>query len=157
MPSPTAADTMLFAHANSRTRPTGLPADLHALSVSRLRILALIYAFVFFMSDPLGVLLFPDERAAFLASPLRSLPSIASIAIALLVAGLTASTRVPLGVTLRVGLAFEVVGSFGIAAAQYLDASRWASAPPWGGLSWVAVWMLSFNILVHSATYPCFS
>ena len=150
MPSPTAVDTMLFARADTRTRPTGLPADLLAQSVRRLRVLALLYAFVFFMSDPLGVLLFQDERAAFLASPLRSLPSIASIAIALLVAALTASSRVPLGVMLRVGLAFEVVGSFGIAAAQYLDASRWVSAPPWGGLSWVAVWMLSFTILVPS-------
>jgi eukaryotic-like serine/threonine-protein kinase len=150
IPSPTAADTVLFAHAATRSQATGLPADLLTRSVSRLRILALLYAFVFFMSDPLGVLFFPDERAAFLASPLRSLPSIASIAIALMVAAITASTRVPLRTTLRVGLSFEVAGSFGIAAAQYLDASRWTAALPWGGLSWVAVWMLSFTILVPS-------
>src|SRR6185295_17292383 len=51
---------------------------------------------------------------------------------------------------LDVGLLFEVVGSFGIAAAQYLDPSRYALGPPWLGLSWVAVWMIGFTVVVPS-------
>src|SRR5262249_49439041 len=45
---------------------------------------------------------------------------------------------------------FEVAASFGIAAAQFLDASRYAVAPPWAGLSWVAVWMSSFTVIIPS-------
>lgn len=51
---------------------------------------------------------------------------------------------------LDIGLLFEVVGSFGIATAQYLDPSRYVDGPPWAGLSWVAVWMIGFTIVVPS-------
>jgi hypothetical protein len=141
---------MLPVRSHSRTWASGLPLDLQTEAARRLRIVALLYAFAFFMSDPLGAMLFPDERAAFASSVLRSAPSLISITIALLVAALTWSHRVPVPTVLRIGLVFEVVGSYGIAAAQYLDASRWAAEPPWGGLSWVAVWMLGYTVLVPS-------
>ena len=48
------------------------------------------------------------------------------------------------------GLVFEVVGSFGIAIAQYGDPIRLRQAPPWAGLSWVAVWMLAYTVIVPS-------
>ena len=131
-----------------RTLASGLPHDLLAQSARRLRIVALLYAFVFFMSDPLGALLFPEERAAFVASPLRSLPSILSIAMALAVAAMASSRRVSVETVLVVGLLFEIVASYGLAAAQFLHPSRWEAAPPWGGLSWVAVWMLSFTVII---------
>jgi serine/threonine-protein kinase len=51
---------------------------------------------------------------------------------------------------LAIGLVFEVVASFGIATAQYLDPNRYPAAPPWAGLSWVAVWMLSFTVMIPS-------
>jgi len=68
----------------------------------------------------------------------------------LIVAGLTGSRRLAVGTVLGLGLVFEVVGSFGIAAAQYLDPSRYTAGPPWLGLSWVAVWMIGFTIVVPS-------
>jgi eukaryotic-like serine/threonine-protein kinase len=43
-----------------------------------------------------------------------------------------------------------VIGSYGIAAAQYLDIAVYATAPPWAGLSWVAVWMLGFTVIIPS-------
>ena len=100
------------------------------------------------MSDPLGAILFSEERAAFVASPLRSLPSIVSITMALAVAAMAGSRRVSVEAVLGVGLLFEVVASYGIAAAQFLHPSRWEAAPPWGGLSWVAVWMLSYTVII---------
>jgi serine/threonine-protein kinase len=133
-----------------RTQTTALPTDLVVQSARRLRIVVLLYAFVFFMSDPLGAILFPDERRLFLTSPLRALPSVFSIAVALGMAAFASSRRVTADAVLRVGLAFEVLGSYGIAAAQFLDPSRWTAAPPWGGLSWVAVWMLSFTVIIPS-------
>jgi serine/threonine-protein kinase len=144
------ADTVVPAGPQRRTATTALPPDLLAQSARRLRVTALLYAFVFFMSDPLGAMLFPDERAAFFGSVLRWAPSTVSIAAALCVAALTCTRRVAIRTVLIVGLLFEVAGSYGIAAAQFLDPSRWANSLPWGGLSWVAVWMLSFTVIVPS-------
>ena len=145
--------TLLQRQADRPTRvspATGLPPDLLAQAARRLRAVSLLYAFVFLMANPLPALLFPPERAAFLASPLRWLPSTLSIAMALAVAALTWSRRIDVRTVLTMGLVFEVVGSFGIAAAQYLDPARYSTQPPWAGLSWVAVWMLSFTIMIPS-------
>src|SRR6266542_6857043 len=97
-------------------------------------------------------ILFPEDRAMFLSSALRWVPSTVSITTALLLVALTYSRRVDVRTVLGLGLAFEVVGSFGIAAAQYLDPSRYAAGPPWLGLSWVAVWMIGFTAVVPSET-----
>ena len=98
-----------------------------------------MYAFVFFMSDPLSAILFPEERAEFLASPLGWGPAALSITVALVVAAVTLNRRIAGARMVAIGLAFEVAGSYGIAVAQYLD-SRYPSES-WAGLSWVAVWM----------------
>jgi tRNA A-37 threonylcarbamoyl transferase component Bud32 len=150
MTVPHSGETLLPRDAKPRTRAGGLPPELLTQSARRLRILALQYAFIFFMSDPLLAILFPEERAMFLSSALRWAPSSMSIATALLVVALTYSRRVAVRTVLDMGLVFEVVGSFGIAAAQYLDPSRYAAGPPWIGLSWVAVWMLGFTVVVPS-------
>ena len=102
------------------------------------------------MSDFLPVLLFEEARAFLFATPIRWVPSAVSIAVALLVAGSTWSARIAVGTALTLGLVFEVVGSFGISIAQYIDPSRYAIAPPWAGLSWVAVWMLAYTVIVPS-------
>ena len=142
--------TLLRRNEKAQTSVIGLPPKLLEQSSRRLRVLALQYAFIFFMSDPLVAIVFPDRRAAFISGPLGWLPSVASISAALVVAGLTANPRVSYARLLDIGLIFEVVGSFGIAAAQYLDPSRYADGPPWLGLSWVAVWMIWFTIIVPS-------
>jgi serine/threonine-protein kinase len=108
-----------------------------------------LYAFVFFVSDPFTAIFFAEDRAAFLSGA-RWVPSTLSIAAGLAVAAVTCTPRIPVGVALRIGLLFEVAGSFGIAAAQYMDVTRYATEPPWVGLSWVAVWMLGFAVMVPS-------
>jgi serine/threonine-protein kinase len=70
--------------------------------------------------------------------------------VALIVAASTWSRRVAVGTALTLGLVFEVVGSFGIAIAQYGDPTGWVLSPPWAGLSWVAVWMLAYTVIVPS-------
>jgi eukaryotic-like serine/threonine-protein kinase len=129
---------------------TGLPPDLESQSAGRLRIIAFLYAFVFFTSDPVTAIVSPEDRARFFSSALQWLPATVSIAVALGVALVTWSRRIPVRTTLALGLVFQVVGSFGIASAQYLDVSRYETDPPWAGLSWVAVWMLSFTVIIPS-------
>jgi serine/threonine-protein kinase len=144
------AETLLPRDVEPRSGGTGLPPALLAQSSRRLRLLALQYAFVFFMSDPLLAILFREERAMYLGSALRWAPSVVSISTALAVAALTRSRRIDVGTLLGLGLAFEVIGSYGIAAAQYLDASHYVAGPPWLGLSWIAVWMIGFTVVVPS-------
>ena len=142
--------TLLRGDTSRPTKVTGLPPDLLAQAARRLRIVALLYAFAFFMSSPFPAILFPDERSDFLGSPLRWSPPTISILAALALVALTFSRRVPVATVLTLGLAFEVVGSFGIAIAQYLEPARYLTFPPWAGLSWVAVWMLGFTMMIPS-------
>ena len=144
--------TMVAAAASGQGRRqhtllTGFPPELLAQSARRLRTGALLYAFVFFMNDPFQAMLFPGDRAQYFSSVLQWAPSTLSIAAALAFAALTLSSRVPVTTILVVGLVFEVIGSYGIAAAQFLDVSQWEVEPPWGGLSWVAIWMLGFTVM----------
>ena len=127
-----------------------LPADIEAQTARRLRIVVALYAFAFFVNSPLTAMLSPSDRAMFLGHADRWMPPVISIGTALLVVAATWSRRMTPRHLLTAGLAFEVAGSFGIATAQYLDVTRYAQAPPWGGLSWVAVWMLGFTTMVPS-------
>jgi plasmid stabilization system protein ParE len=128
-------------------RLTGLPIDLLIQSVSRLRVLALLYAFVFFMTQ-FTTLLLPQQRARMLGSFVLWGPGAISIVVALFVAVLIRSARMPLSVKVHIGLAFEVAASYGIAAAEFLDPSSLAVKGSWTGLSWVAVWTALFTVVV---------
>jgi serine/threonine-protein kinase len=128
-------------------RPTGLPIDLLIQSVSRLRVLALLYAFVFFTTQ-FSTLLLPQQRARMLGSVVLWVPGAISIAVALFVAALIRSARMPLSVKAHIGLVFEVAASYGIAAAEFLDPSSLAVKGSWTGLSWVAVWTALFTVVV---------
>ena len=150
METPSSVETILPREPTRRTSVTGLSSELLAQSARRLRIVVLLYAFVFFMSDPLQAIIFSEERVRFFASPLRWAPSTISITMALLVAALTWTRGLAVKTLLTLGLVFEVVASFGIAAAQFLDPVRYDVAPPWAGLSWVAVWMCSFTVIIPS-------
>src|SRR5262245_13139971 len=143
------SETMLPRDQRPTTRTTELPPELLSQSARRLRLLALQYAFVFFMSDPVQAIFIPTERAAYFGSALRWVPSVSSIAAALLVAVMPYSRRIALSTVLVAGQIFEVVGSYGIAVAQYLDASHYRAGLP-SGLSWIAVWMIGFTIVVPS-------
>ena len=147
---PVSQDALLPFERGGNSPITGLPDDLQAQAGRRLRIVIALYAFAFVVSSPVTAILSPDERREFFSSALRWAPSVISIGAALLVAALTWSRRITARTVLAVGLVFEVIGSYGIAAAQYLDIAVYATAPPWAGLSWVAVWMLGFTVIIPS-------
>ncbi len=104
--------------------PVSLSPELLGQSVRRLRILALLYAFIFFMAGFFPALLFADDRARLFRDPANWVPGVVSIAVALLVWAFTLSKRVPLSIVMNVGLVFEVVSSYGIALAEYLEPAR---------------------------------
>ena len=135
-------------HAPRRVgeRPTGPPIDLLIDSVSRLRVVALLYAFVFFMTQ-ISTLLLP-QGARMLGSFVSWSSAAISIAVALFVAALIRNARLPVPVKVNIGLAFEVAASYGIAAAEFLDPSSLAVKGSWTGLSWVAVWTALFTVVV---------
>jgi hypothetical protein len=135
--------------AAARQSPTELPDDLVNQSLSRLRTLAWLYAFVFFMAGLFPAMLSPENRAFVFGNFMLWGPAAFSIAMALVVAGLLGANRIPRGIALNVGLAFEVVASYGIAAAEFLDPRGVSTtAVPFLGLSWVAVWTVLFTVVV---------
>jgi tRNA A-37 threonylcarbamoyl transferase component Bud32 len=125
----------------------GLSPELLSQSARRLRVVALLYAFTFFMAGFFPALLFADDRARMFQEPTNWAPGVVSIAVALLVCAITLSTRVPLAAVMNVGLGFEVVSSYGIAFAEYLEPTR-LNINGWIGLSWVAVWTLLFTVVI---------
>jgi serine/threonine-protein kinase len=132
-----------------RRSPTELPEDLLNQSASRLRTLALLYAFVFFMAGLFPALLFPESRAAVLGNFMLWGPAAISITVALLVFALLGTDRVSRRVALSVGLGFEVAASYGIAAAEFLSPTGVSTTNfTFFGLSWVAVWTVLFTVVV---------
>jgi serine/threonine-protein kinase len=134
--------------AASRTRSTGaLSSELLGRSASRLGTLSLLYAFTFFMAAFFPSLISPVDRAMLFADSAHWVPALASIAVALMVWAFTMSAAVPVSVVMNVGLAFEVVSSYGIAIAEYIEPMR-LDMGGWLGLSWVAVWTLLFGVVI---------
>jgi serine/threonine-protein kinase len=74
-------------------------------------------------------------------------PALAAIAVALLVWAFTMNAKAPVAVVINVGLMFEVVSSYGIAIAEYIEPMR-LDMGGWIGLSWVAVWTSLFTVVI---------
>ena len=91
---------------SSRGVSSGFPDDLLSQSAGRLRILALLYAFIFFMAGVFPALLFRADRVHFLESFLQWGPAVIGIVVALVVAAMSWSQRVPLSTVMKLGLAF---------------------------------------------------
>jgi hypothetical protein len=127
---------------------TALPTDLLNQAGDRLRILALLYAFTFFMAAFLPSLVSSAERQQLFAHPLNWAPGALSIAVALAVAGVLRATELQPHVLTTVTLVFEIASNYGIAAAEFVQPSGLNVSGSWIGLSWVAVWTLLFNVVV---------
>jgi eukaryotic-like serine/threonine-protein kinase len=127
---------------------TGLPPDLLGRAAVRLQILCWLYAFTFFMAAFVPRLLFLDERRILFERAVNWAPGVASIAVAMSVALTIRVTRLRPAAVTALALVFEVASSYGIAAAEFLQPMDKYVDPDWVGLSWVAVWMLLFNVVV---------
>ena len=146
--------TLMHPEARDRSArgiSSGFPVDLLNQSAGRLRVLALLYAFVFFMAGIFPALLFPGDRARFLGSFLQWGPSVIGIGVALLVAAVIRSPRLPLPTAMNLGLAFEIASSYAIAAAEFADPMALEMHRGMLGLSWVAVWVVLFTVVVPTA------
>jgi serine/threonine-protein kinase len=140
----TQADTR---STTARESTRGLSTEILSQSARRLRILALLYSFTFFMAAFVPNLISAADRAQMMAEFGYWIPDIIAIAMGLLVAACTLSRRVPVPVILNLGLAFLVVSNYGIAVAEYINPLR-LDNNGWMGLSWVAVWTPLYTVLV---------
>jgi len=135
--------------ATARGISAGFPVDLLNQSAGRLRVLALLYAFIFFMAGIFPTLLSSADRAQFLGSVLQWAPGVIGIVVALLVAVVIG--RVPPPTAMTIGLAFEIVSSYAIAAAEFGDPRGLETHSGYLGLSWVAVWVVLFTVVVPTS------
>src|SRR6476469_4258063 len=122
--------------SRSRRTPSSLPADLVSQSAARLRVLALLYAVVFFLAGVLPPLVLPEERARFLSAFLQWGPHAIGIFTGLLVAAIIRSHRIALRSARALGLVFEVASSYAIAAAEFGDPQQLEMHQGYLGLSW---------------------
>ncbi len=134
--------------STTRGRSLGLPLDLLQQSAGRLRTLALLYAFIFLMAGVVPALAIPEERARFLGSFLIWSPHVIGIAIGLLVAAVIRSERFSLPTVMTLGLMFEIASSYAIATAEFGDPKGLETHQGFLGLSWVAVWVVLFTVVV---------
>lgn len=159
---PSPAEREIASQASVR-----LPSDLLQASVRRLRIVALLYAAVFFLAAIFpnafcllaaqvnsNVICFPTYFTTF-----RMIgPPVLSVALGLTVYGVIRWSALPPAGKLHVGLFFEVLGSVGIAVAEFqgvISAIKYTGmenvAGAGGfGLSWVSVWVMFFTVVVPS-------
>ena len=119
-------------------------------AAGRLQSLALLYAFIFFMAGIFPALLFPEERALLFSTFWYGGTSVVAIAMALAVAWVVGSRRFALGTVMAIGLAFEVLGSYGIAIAEFTTGVDMVDSGRVMGHSWVAVWTVLFTVVVPS-------
>ena len=137
--------------SSARGMSSGFPIDLLSQSADRLRVLALLYAFVFFMAGVFPALLFSSDRARFLGSFVQWGPSVIGIVVGLLVAAVIRNPRVPLPTVMNLGLAFQIASSYAIAAAEFADPTQLETHRGFLGLSWVAVWVVLFTVVVPTS------
>ena len=117
----------------------------------RVRAVALVYALAYFLAGPALALISDEGRRLLFSRTIFWLPPTLSIAGALLVARLASRHGISTRVKLYAGLAFEVLGSYGIAASEYHDIVApimYRMGAGDFGLSWVAVWVMLFTVVV---------
>jgi serine/threonine-protein kinase len=150
----TGGPTLLHPDRAARWTPDagsrGLPRDLMQRATSRLRVLAVLYATVFFFAGFFPSLLFEADRAHLFSTPVMWLPGAISIVVALVVGALADPSRLSLRPATALAVVFEIASSYGITAAEFLHTLDFRNAT-WIGLSWVSVWMLLFTIVIPAS------
>jgi serine/threonine-protein kinase len=119
--------------------------------VDRLRILAFLYATIFFLVDVAPLPIVPGALAAYAGSPIHWVPSTLSIALGVAVGALAHSRRLTPEAAGTVGTLFLIASSYGIAFTQYHDLTsgvEYQGRFGGFGLSWVAPWVLLFTVAV---------
>ena len=100
---------------------TPFPTDLMNQGARRLQALALLYAFTFFMSALFPSLLFRSEREILFEGPIHWAPAVISILVSLSVVAVLRTAHLPARTVMAVSLIFEIVSSYGIATAEFMQ------------------------------------
>ncbi|HJS47924.1 MAG TPA: serine/threonine-protein kinase [Gemmatimonadales bacterium] len=138
-----------FTPGAGRSSTGALPPDLLAQAARRLRTVALVYSFTYFMVDIFPALLTATGRGLHFASPMQWAPGVVAIALGLLVAAIASAPQVPITAVMTLGLVFEVVGGYGIVAGELATPIGGVEVSGrFHGLSWVAAWTLVFTIVM---------
>ena len=149
MPEQVTLLTAVASASSGGESSVGLPSDVLGQSAARLQILAVLYALVYFLAGVFPMLAIPQERARFVGSPIQWAPAVIAIVVAVLLAAVI--RRVPPPRAMTLGLIFEIVSSYAIAAGEFSDASGLERHQGFFGLSWVAVWVVLFTIVVPTS------
>ena len=115
--------------------------------------MALLYAAVFFLAAFFPPLISKADRAILFGAAVLWLPGVISIAVAVFVAAVVSSPRLSPRAAAALAIVYEIVSSYGIAAAELLQPQSlgFLGNAPWIGLSFVAVWTLLFTIVIPSS------
>ncbi|KPK01812.1 MAG: hypothetical protein AMS20_12920, partial [Gemmatimonas sp. SG8_28] len=135
------------------TQPS-LPDDLLRDAARRLRVIALIFAAGFVVAE-LSVALLDEVQREQYAHFYGWGPGSISVTIALAVAALAGSRRLPLHTIMNMGVVFEVLAAYGIAFSTYWGVYRGVAYEPEHlaifGLSFVAPWIMFYTIVIPNA------
>ncbi|UCG86504.1 MAG: serine/threonine protein kinase [Gemmatimonadota bacterium] len=142
-----------------RLGPSGrratLPPDLLQQAVGRLRAVALLFAVAVLVMNFVAALFTVEGQEYTYSHVIGWLPGVLAIAAALFVVWLTTWQRASVRTKLAVGLVFQVIGGFAIAMAQWWglwdgveDLSNNVHFQRSLGISWVAVWVVLFTVVV---------
>ena len=99
----------------------GLPSDLVRQATRRLRVMALLYAAIFFLVDFFPTLISTADRSAQFGAIVQWLPGTIAISVALFVAAAVTNPRLSPRAAAAIAIVFEVAASYGIAAAELLQ------------------------------------
>jgi serine/threonine-protein kinase len=127
-----------------------LPSDLLVEASKRLQVLALLLASSLFLANFLGRFLdILVGDIEFFQDFSNWAPGGTTILVSLLMYVVARSQAIPPAKLMDVGLAFGAVSSFGIALAEFWGVySEVEYQGGFFGLSWVAVWMLSYTVII---------
>ncbi len=135
------------------SRPSSrLPDDLLLEAVRRLGILSLVFAFAFFVANFVfqGIGWLMGGQFVFFDSFSNWGPATISITISFAMYGVTRSSRLTPQTVLALGLVYQVLFCFGVAMAEYWGRTITPGQLDYVGLSWVAVCMIFFAVVIPS-------
>lgn len=135
------------------TTPVTLPLDFLGDASKRLGWVSLFYAFAFTFAYFVPMLTWRMDGGG-LSSP-NSAVALLCMGISVVVFVLSRSRRMKPTVLLDIGLAYEIVGSFGISMAEFWGIfEEWSpdlmTGGEWAGIPWECVWIVIFPLIAPS-------
>jgi len=147
--------TLFLPQVGSQKRPDSrvrwtLSQELRDQITRRLQLVAITYSLAFLFADFVPNVLM-GGFTHWITDAQTWIPATASIVTGFVVAAMAGMRRLSWRGKIRLGLAFEVLASYGIAIAQFIDIPDLRHEPDVLYVlspSWVAIWMLFYSVVV---------